>query len=90
MSPQDLRHFILIYSIPDRAVEVRPFERDEASAAAEYQRLEAEHRDNPDVDIVLLGAESEEVIRQTHASYFADRTQHLDDLVERELAAGAR
>ena len=90
MSPRDLKHFILIYSIADRSVEVRGFGSDEAAAAAEYRRLEAEHREKPGVDIVLLGAESEEVIRQTHASYFADRPQHLDDLVERELATGTR
>ena len=42
------------------------------------------------MDIVLLGADSEEAIRQTHASYFADRAQRLDDLVERELAGDPR
>jgi hypothetical protein len=87
MSPEDIKHFILIYSIPDRKVEVKAFEHDERAALAAYERLEAEHRTDPDVDIVLLGAESEEILRRTHGSYFPDRAERLDDLVERELAA---
>lgn len=33
-------------------------------------RLEAEHRTNPDLEVVVLGAESEDELHRTHARYF--------------------
>ena len=43
---------------------------DAAVAGTEYARLEAEHRDDPNYEIVLVGADSLETIQKTHGHYF--------------------
>lgn len=47
---------------------------DDARAAAEHARLTLElaHRDDSDYEVVLLDAESETALRETHGRYFKD------------------
>jgi hypothetical protein len=40
--------------------------------------LEAANQDDPNIEVVVLGAESERDVRQTHARYF----NSLDELLE--------
>jgi hypothetical protein len=46
--------------------------RDGEEAAQAYARMEAEHRGDDDVEIVLVGADSIETIRLTHGQYFEE------------------
>jgi hypothetical protein len=43
-------------------------------AAAEYARLESEHRGGRDLEIVLVGADSLETAKMTHGHYFDGQT----------------
>jgi hypothetical protein len=64
-------HYLLIYDLrAGRLLETRAFESaDEASAA--YSKAERQHLDQPDIEIVLIGADSLDTIRRTHGHYFA-------------------
>jgi len=63
-------HFLLVYDL--RRQELRSQEAfakvDEATIA--YQRMEQLYRADPEVEIVLVGADSIDTIRQTHGHYF--------------------
>ena len=41
---------------------------------------EEQHRNNPRVEVVLLGADSIEAIKVTHSNYFEDTADALDNL----------
>jgi hypothetical protein len=65
-------HFLLIY---DRAAGqlVRQHEyADAAEAIADRFAAEAEFAGQPGIEIVVIGAESEEELRTTHGRYFLD------------------
>jgi hypothetical protein len=69
-----LRHFLLVYDLKaQRLVSQRDFE-DGGEAAAAYADLEREYQGQPGYEVVLVGADSIETIRRTHAHYF-DRTE---------------
>jgi len=65
-----LIHFLLAYDhAREKLVYTREFS-DAAEAAEEYTRLEQRHRDDTQLEIVLLGADSIETIKMTHGNYF--------------------
>lgn len=67
-----ISHFLLIYDrLEGRLVDVEKFGADSDKAVARYQEVEALHRENPRMDIVLVGSDSLETVRVTHANYFA-------------------
>ena len=83
MSPDDIKHFLVIYDIAARHAEVRPFETDYDAAQEAYEQVEQETRDRSDLDVVLLSADSLETIKRTHSSYF-----ETGESFERLLPAG--
>jgi len=70
MSPNDIQHFLVVYEVTRGPATVEEFGNDYEAALAAYTEREHEYRERDDVDIVLLGADSLETIRQTHSSYF--------------------
>ena len=52
-----------------------------ARALRAYSEREEQYRDNPRVEVVLLGAESIEAIKVTHSNYFEDTADALDNLL---------
>jgi hypothetical protein len=67
-----LKHFLLVFD-HNRAELVRHenFGTDVKRAMAEYTRLEREHLDKSDgIEIVLIGSDSLETVKVTHANYF--------------------
>ena len=56
-------------------------------ALVAYNEAEEAHRDDPDVEVVLLGSDSIETLERTHSSYFQLSEKHIDQVVARELAA---
>lgn len=47
-----------------------------------YDDVEAEYRDNPDIEVVLVSSDSLATIRKTHGNYFrVGSVRDLDDLV---------
>ncbi len=51
-----------------------------ARAVEAYGDLERQYEDQPRIEVVLLGADSEEAIRVTHPNYFDD--QPLEELLQ--------
>lgn len=67
-----LIHYLLVYDLNlQKLIDLREFADGEEAAQA-YARMEAEHRGNSDVEIVLVGADSIETIQLTHGQYFDD------------------
>ncbi len=88
MSAEDLNHFLVVYRISLAKAEVRSFGHDYESALSAYNEAESEHRENADVEVVLLGSDSLETLKRTHSSYF-ELAESIDRVVvEALLAAG--
>jgi hypothetical protein len=63
-------HFLLVY---DRKLQKLVFEREytnSAEAVRAYEEMEDRHKDDGDMEIVLVGADSIETIKLTHGNYF--------------------
>lgn len=66
-----LIHFLLVYDHELQELVGPPREFSNPSeAAAAYSELEREHRHDSNLEIVLIGADSLETIKNTHGNYF--------------------
>lgn len=66
-----LVHFLLVY---DRTLGRLVFEQpytDPAEALHAYEEMEERHRDERNMEIVLVGADSIETVMLTHGNYWA-------------------
>ena len=55
--------------------------RNTAQALKAYNEREEQYRDNPRVEVVLLGAESLDAIKVTHSNHFDDTAHVLGNLL---------
>lgn len=63
--------FLVVYNQQSGAVEVQEYPDDQRERAlARRFELERVHRLEPEVEVVLLGARSREVLEETHGRYF--------------------
>ncbi len=81
MSPDEIKHFLVIYDPATGEAEVRPFGTDYDAAQAAYAEAEQESGIETTLDIVLLSADSLETIKQTHSSYFNGGSNQLEELL---------
>lgn len=81
MSPDDIKHFLVIYDIAGRETEVHEFGADYEGAQAAYGEAERAARGRANLDIVLLSADSLETLKRTHSSYFDDGGRRLEELL---------
>lgn len=81
MSPDEIKHFLIVYDPDTGAVDVQSFDTDYDAAQIAYAQAEQANGVNARLDIVLLGADSLETIKQTHSSYFRGKTDKLDELL---------
>ncbi len=68
----EIQHFLLVFDHDKgQLVEETDFGTDSVAAMAAYARLEREHgpKDTA-IEIVLIGSDSIETVRLTHANYF--------------------
>lgn len=69
-----LHHFLILFSLKDGAlIELKEFGTDVGQATDAYSELERRYRvrsDHEDFEIVLVGADSLETVKQTHSRYF--------------------
>lgn len=66
-----IQHFLLEFDHRRGAlVSAQDFGTDSDGAVAAYSMLEKEHRDDDQIEIVLIGSDSIETVRLTHANYF--------------------
>jgi hypothetical protein len=76
MTSQPIKHFLLVFDHEaGKLVEVIEFGVESDRAVAAYAAKEAEFRDRDMVDIVLIGSDSIETVRLTHANYFDGSAQ---------------
>lgn len=87
MSEAKILHFLIIYDIGTGVAAVTSFERDYDAALIAYSESERQHRDDDNVEVVLLGSDSYETLERTHSSYFELAERHVDRIVARELAS---
>lgn len=72
-------HFLLIYDHKEQRLRDGPrqFADNECDLATKaYEEAEEAHTNDPNVEIVLVGADSLEVVQRTHGHYF-DSTDRL-------------
>ena len=67
-----IQHFILVFDHTKGHLVSDPldFGDDSKSALAKYSELERTHRENHNMDIVLVGSDSLATVKVTHANYF--------------------
>lgn len=67
-----MRYFLLVFDRSAGSIlEELEFSGEQRHAALERRfELEKRHRDDPNVEVVVLGSESREALRHTHARYF--------------------
>lgn len=65
-----IKHFLLTFDIGRQTAQVREFGDDYEAALNAYDEAEDQVRPDPQVEVVLLGADSLETLKKTHSSYF--------------------
>jgi len=75
-----IKHFLITYDIETGHAKVRRFGENYPAALDAYTRAEESNKGNSNLDIVLVGAESIDVIKRTHSSYF-DTREEFDSLL---------
>jgi hypothetical protein len=65
-----LIHFLLVYDHSQRRLVLEREFTDAEEAGAAYAALEREHRTSPAIEVVLVGSDSLETVKQTHGNYF--------------------
>ena len=81
MSPDEIKHFLVIYDPATGEAEVKPFGTDYDAAQAAYAEAEQANGMETELDIVLLSADSLETIEQTHSSYFGGKGKRFEELL---------
>jgi hypothetical protein len=69
---REMKYFVLVYDQLSGNLELlEPFPEAAPEAALERRfELERQNRERPELEVVLLSADSEEALRQTHSRYF--------------------
>lgn len=81
MSPDEIKHFLVIYDPATGKAEAQPFGTDYGAAQEAYAAAEQSQGIEGKLDIVLLSADSLETIKQTHSSYFNGGYRKLKELL---------
>lgn len=68
---QRIQHFLLVFDHREgRLLEETPFGEDSDAALAAYAAREETYAGKPLVEIVLIGSDSLDTVKLTHANYF--------------------
>lgn len=74
----DIKNFLLVFDHgEDELIKLLDFEENLERATEEYSRLEHKYRAQPQIDVVLVGSDSIETVKITHAKYFPGSSQRL-------------
>lgn len=74
----NIRHFLLVFDHgKDELITAEDFGGNVEEATEAYSKMEKKYADNYAIDIVLVGSDSLETVKSTHANYFAGRAQSL-------------
>ncbi|GAA4106505.1 hypothetical protein GCM10022249_02320 [Enteractinococcus coprophilus] len=73
-----IQHFLLVFDhAKDELIAAQEFGRDVERATEAYSEMEKAYANNNAIDIVLVGSDSLETVKITHANYFAGRARRL-------------
>ncbi len=86
MTADDIKQFLLIRDVAKGTLAITELGTDEQAALSAYEAAEAKHRGDASFNVVLVGSDSLDTVRTTHASYFGGATERLLSVVERELS----
>ena len=68
---EHIEHFLLVFDHEQgKLIETLKFGQDADAAIAAYAAKEAEYADRKRIEVVLVGSESFETVKLTHANYF--------------------
>jgi hypothetical protein len=70
MSPDEIKHFLVVYDSATGQADVRDLGTDYDAAQDAYSEAEREHAADDRFDVVLLSADSLATVKETHSSYF--------------------
>lgn len=73
-------HFLLVYDHKQQRLVSRRQFTNGTTAASAYAAFEAEHRDDANLEIVLVSADSLQTIRKTHGHYFRSNEEPFPSL----------
>jgi hypothetical protein len=77
-----LLHFLIVYNTKlQELIEATSLGTNGSAAGTAYAEKEREFRDRDDIEIVLIGADSLDTIRQTHPHYFGAPASDFYDTV---------
>lgn len=66
-----IQHFLLVFDHEQgKLIDQVDFGTDSDKALAQYSKKEREHQDDRLIEIVLIGSDSIDTVRLTHANYF--------------------
>lgn len=66
-----IKHFLLVFDHEQGSlIREQHFETDAAGALAAYAATEEEHRNERLIEIVLIGSDSIDTVKLTHANYY--------------------
>lgn len=66
-----IQHFLLVFDHnAGELLNMVPFGEDADAALAAYAQCELDYRGRRDIEIVLIGSDSLETVKATHANYF--------------------
>lgn len=77
-----LKHFLLVFDHAQGALRREQHFDDVSEAIAAYEAAEAEFDATSMVEVVLIGSDSIETVRETHANYFDGTAALAKALVE--------
>ncbi len=87
MSLDPINHFLLVLNKSSGELQVEEFGERGKLAMTEYGRRERAYADRPEIEVVLVGADSLETIKTTHSHYFHRSTESLLAGLEERLPA---
>ncbi|WP_187117616.1 hypothetical protein [Flaviflexus massiliensis] len=78
-------HFLFVYDRENDSVDMTEFGEDSERALDAYAEAERKYRHRKSFDIVLIGSDSLESVRETHSTYFKSEAHSSIDSVLNEL-----
>ncbi|BDA65099.1 hypothetical protein [Actinomyces capricornis] len=73
-----IQQFLLIYDRSrDELISHESFGDDVEAATTAYRAAEIEYHDHPEMNIVLVGADSLDTVKVTHSTYFTGAASRL-------------
>jgi hypothetical protein len=81
-----MKHFLVVYDRREgRLMRLTDYRSADSALSARFA-AERKFRDQPDVEVVVLGAESREALNRTHSRYFKDVRELAQEALDKVSA----